>query len=434
MIAAAATSDARALALDLLNAVLIEHRPLDDSLDARLGAAASLSSRDRAFARNVAATTLRRLGQIDAVIRQLLARPTPPRAAEARNLIRLSVCQLVFLGTPPHAAVHSAVALTRRRDRLQPYGKLVNAVLRRAVAEAPALIAGQDAGPLNTPDWLWASWVAAYGVDAARAIAEAHLNEPPLDLTPKDTNAEPLAEVGAVRLPTGSLRLRHKGPITDLVGFAAGEWWVQDAAAALPAKLLGDIRGQTVIDLCAAPGGKTAQLAAAGACVTAVERSAPRLRLIENNLSRLGLSAALVAADAGTWRPERLADAVLLDAPCSATGTIRRHPDVARLKTAGDVGKLAAIQTRLLAAAADMVRPGGTLVYCACSLQPEEGAEQASALLAGDARLERVPLTAAEVGGLSELVTAAGELRTLPCFLPELGGMDGFFAVRLRRV
>lgn len=433
MSAVAASVDARGVALDLLNAVLLERRPLDDAVDHHR-AAGLLSWRDRAFARLLAATTLRRLGQIDAVIRRLLDRPTPARAAEARNLIRLSVCQLAFLRTPPHAAVHSAVELARGRRPLQPYAKLVNAVLRRAVREAPALVAGQDAAVLNTPDWLMRSWVAAYGDRTARAIADAHLDEPPLDLTVKDADAEPpLLGLGAVRLPTGSLRLRHKGPVADLPGFAAGGWWVQDGAAALPAKLLGDIRGRTVVDLCAAPGGKTAQLAAAGAHVIAVDRSPARAKLIAENLSRLRLDAVLATADALRWRPERLADAVLLDAPCSASGTIRRHPDVARLKSAADVGNLAALQARLLGAAMEMVRPGGTVVYCACSLQPEEGAEQISTLLAEDTGVERIPIASAEVGGLPDLVTPAGDLRTLPCSLAELGGMDGFFAARLRR-
>lgn len=431
--AAATAVGARGLALDLLNAVLIDRRPLDDGLDGH-AAAAGMSSRDRAFARAIAATTLRRLGQIDSVIRRLLERPLPPRAAEARNLLRLSVCQLVFLGTPPHAAVHSAVALARSRRRLQPYAKLVNAVLRRAVVEAPALLKGQDAGRLNTPDWLWTSWETAYGNDTARAIAEAHLDEPPLDLTTKTESGGLPTEMSAVRLLTGSLRLRHKGPVSDLPGFASGDWWVQDAAAALPAKLFGDIRGKALIDLCAAPGGKTAQLAAAGARVTAVERSAARMALVQENLGRLNLGADLVVSDAETWRPARPVDAVLLDAPCSATGTIRRHPDVARLKTAGDVAKLVEIQAALLAAAVDMVRPGGTLVYCACSLQPEEGVERIEALLADDVRVERSPIDAAEVGGLGELVTPAGDLRTLPCVLPEHGGMDGFFAARMRRL
>lgn len=410
--------------------MLIRHRPADEALD-HAADAARLEPRDRAFAMTLVATTLRRLGQIDAVLGRFLERPLPPRGAEARNLLRLAVCQLAFLQTPAHAAVHTAVSLAARRRPLRPYGGLVNAVLRRASAEAARIVAAQDEALLNTPKWLLASWEAAYGRQAARAIAEAHLAEPPLDLTLRDPGVVP-AGLDGVQLPTGSLRLRHKGPIRALAGYAAGEWWVQDAAAALPAKLLGALAGRRVIDLCAAPGGKTAQLAAAGAEVVAVERSAERLRQLEGNLERLELQAELVCADAAEWRPAEPADAVLLDAPCSATGTIRRHPDVARLKRPGDVAALAAIQARLLAAAVSMTRPGGTLVYCACSLQPEEGPAQVDALVAAGG-VARVPVEADEIGGLAEAITPEGDVRTLPCHMAELGGMDGFYVARLRR-
>lgn len=423
--------DPRALALDLIGEVLIRHRPADEGLD-HAAEAARLDPRDRAFALNLVATTLRRLGQIDAVVRRFLDRPLPSRGAEAENLLRLAVCQLAFLRTPAHAAVHTAVTLARTRRSLRPYSGLVNAVLRRAAADAVGIVLAQDGALLNTPTWLWASWEEAYGKEAARAIAEAHLAEPPLDLTLKDPDALP-AGIDGVRLPSGSFRLRHKGPVPALPGYATGDWWVQDAAAALPARLFGAVAGRRVIDLCAAPGGKTAQLAAAGAEVVAVERSPERLRQLEGNLERLRLKAELVCADAAEWQPAEPADAVLLDVPCSATGTIRRHPDVARIKRPGDVAALAAIQARLLAAGIRMTRPGGTLVYCACSLQPEEGPAQVEALLAGGG-LARVPVEAQEVGGLAEAITSAGDVRTLPCHLAELGGMDGFYIARLRRL
>lgn len=411
--------------------MLVRRRPADEGFD-RHPDAGRLEARDRAFALTLVATTLRRLGQIDAVIRRFLDRPLPPRGAEARNLLRLAVCQLAFLHTPAHAAVHTAVTLTQSQRSLRPYGGLVNAVLRRAAAEAEAIVAAQDAALLNTPRWLWASWEAAFGRTTARAIAEAHLAEPPLDLTLKVPDRVPDG-LGGVRLPTGSLRLRHKGQVAALPGYEEGGWWVQDAAAALPAKLFGLLAGRRVIDLCAAPGGKTAQLAAAGADVVAVERSPERLRQLAGNLDRLKLKAELVCADAAEWQPPTPADAVLLDAPCTATGTIRRHPDVARIKTEADVTALATIQARLLAAAAHMVKPGGTLIYCACSLQPEEGPAQIEALLAGG-NVVRIPVAPAEVGGLADAITAAGDVRTLPCHLADLGGMDGFYIARLRRL
>jgi 16S rRNA (cytosine967-C5)-methyltransferase len=296
------------------------------------------------------------------------------------------------------------------------------------------MMANQDAARLNAPDWLYDSWTAAYGGADAHAIAEAHLERAALDITVA-RDAEGWAEkLGAELLPTGSLRLTSGGDITELAGFNEGGWWVQDAAAALPARLLGDVRGKTVIDLCAAPGGKTAQLAAAGALVTAVDLSTRRLARLEENLARLALSATQVTANAAEWRPDNLADAVLLDAPCSGTGTIRRHPDIARTKRPDDVTRLAALQARLLDNALAMVKPGGLIVYAACSLQPEEGTAQTKALLACRRDVEVVPVTADEIGGDAAMIDRQGALRTLPFHWQLRGGVDGFYAVRLRRI
>ncbi len=420
----------RALALDLLAAVLGHHRPLDEAFHGHKGLPC-LDLRDRAFALNLAATSLRRLGQLDALVDHCLSHPLPKEAKGVRDLLRLGICQLVFLETPPHAAVDTTVALaqSRRRER---YAALINAILRRVAADGPALAAGQDAARLNTPEWLWRTWTESYGEDTCRRIAEAHLGEPPLDITLRDDRADLAGSLEAAVLPTGTLRLDHRGPVTALSGFDAGKWWVQDVAAALPVRLMGDIRGRTVLDLCAAPGGKTAQLAAAGAQVTALDRSPERLRQLEHNLARLRLPAETEVADACAWRPSQPADAVIVDVPCSATGTIRRHPDVAWLKNSGDVASLVPAQSRLLAAAATMVRPGGLLVYCSCSLQPEEGLGQVDAFLERQPAFRRVPIEPAEVGGLRELITEMGDLRTLPCHLGEQGGMDGFYAARMR--
>jgi 16S rRNA (cytosine967-C5)-methyltransferase len=325
------------------------------------------------------------------------------------------------------------------RRRHSGHAALINAILRRLVTDAAALAAGQDAARLNTPDWLWESWVAAYGETTARAIAMAHLREAPLDLS-VNGEADPalVTSLAAQVLPTGTLRLAApRGPIPALPGFAEGAWWVQDAAAALPARLLGDVRGRTVIDLCAAPGGKTAQLAAAGARVIAIDQSADRLARLAGNLRRLGLTARLITADARSWEPpDELhggVDAILLDVPCSATGTIRRHPDVARLKRPADVAALVRVQAELLQRAAAMLAPGGRLVYCACSLQPEEGPAVIAPLLAADLGVRRLPVTGGDVGGCEALIDAAGDLRTLPCHMAEAGGLDGFYAARLVR-
>jgi len=421
----------RAMALDLLAAVLGHHRPLDEAFH-RHKALSRMELRDRAFALNLAATTLRRLGQLDALIDHCLSRPLPKEAKGVRDLLRLGICQLVFLETPPHAAVDTTVTLaqSRRRER---YAALINAILRRVAADGRALAGDQDGPRLNTPDWLWRAWTESYGEETCRRIAEAHLVEPPLDISPREESTELARMLDASVLPTGSLRLNHRGPVTALPGFDDGQWWVQDAAAALPVRLLGDVRDHAVLDLCAAPGGKTAQLAAAGARVTALDRAPERLQQLERNLARLRLEAETKTADAGEWRPAQPADAVIVDAPCSATGTIRRHPDVAWLKRASDVASLVPAQSRLLNAATEMIKPGGLLVYCSCSLQPEEGPRQVEAFLARQSTFRRVPVAAEEVGGFGELITADGDLRTLPCHLSGQGGMDGFYATRLQR-
>ncbi|OFX13329.1 MAG: MFS transporter, partial [Alphaproteobacteria bacterium RIFOXYD12_FULL_60_8] len=323
-------------------------------------------------------------------------------------------------------------SLARERGQ-DAYKNLVNAVLRRMARDGEGWINRQRAGRLNTPDWLWKSWVSAYGEATAQAIAEAHLSEAPIDITVTGDKAWWADKLEAEVLPTGSLRRAAGGRIEELPGFSEGAWWVQDAAAALPARLLGDVTGQSIADLCAAPGGKTAQLAAAGAQVTAVDRSESRLRRLRENMERLALTVEVVAADAIAWTPSELFDSVLLDAPCSATGTLRRHPDAARLKTSTDTAKLARVQAGLFKAAVKMLKPGGTLVYCVCSLQPEEGPGLIGAALAGGAPLSRLPVQAEEIGGLAEAITPEGDVRTLPCHWFDRGGMDGFFIARLRK-
>ena len=417
----------RAAALELLEAVLRRAKPLDDALAGQENLA-RMDARDRGFARLLAATTLRRLGEIDQAIQPMIERPLPAKANPVADAIRLGGCQLLFLGTPAHAAVGETVALVSGLGGLAGYKGLVNAVLRRLDRERPQTDPGR-----NTPDWLLESWNGAYGSATARAIAAQHLLEAPLDLSVKEDPETWARHLGAELLPTGSLRIAEpSGPVEDLPGFAQGAWWVQDAAAALPALLLG--RPARAIDLCAAPGGKTAQLAAAGASVTAVDRSPARLERLTRNLGRLGLQANTFAADATSWQPEEPAEAVLLDAPCSATGTIRRHPDLPWLKRASDLAKLTQLQERLLANAISMTRPGGLIVYAVCSLHPAAGIDRIEALLASGAPVAREAIHAEQIGGLAELLTPAGDLRTLPCHLAGLGGMDGFYAARLRRL
>ncbi len=429
-------ADARAIAADALHAVLRRRRALDDALPGHAGFP-ELATRDRAFARSIAATALRRLGQIDDLLARCLDRPLPRRAAMVEDVLRSGAAQIVFLGAPAHAAVDRSVGLLRGAGQAG-YKGLVNAVLRRIAAEGAAMAAGQDAPRLDTPDWLWRAWRRAFGEARCRRIAVSHLREAPLDITVRRDPAGWAAKLGAERLPTGTLRRAAGGRIDGLPGFAAGEWWVQDAAAAMPARLLmrglaGGPSGRRVADLCAAPGGKTAQLAAAGAAVTALDRSAERLAMLEANLARLGLAAATVREEVESWRPERRFDAVLLDAPCTGTGTIRRHPDIQHLKTAADAARLARLQERLIEAAARLVAPGGLLVYSVCSLQPEEGPERIAAFIGGGAPFVRERVAPEEIGGIAEAVTPAGDLQTLPCHLAAAGGLDGFYAARLRR-
>jgi 16S rRNA (cytosine967-C5)-methyltransferase len=419
----------RRVALDMLVACLDKGQPLDDVL-ARHQGFAGLDPRDRAFVRLVLATTLRRLGEIDEVLGFLIERPLEGPNATGLQVLRLGAAQLLFLGTPPHAAVDTSVRLVV--DAGLPHLKgLANAVLRRISRDGPALLGDRDPARLNTPQWLWESWTESYGEEATRAIAAAHLIEAPLDLTARSNTDFWAGRLEGEVLPTGSIRREGGGNVTELPGFAEGAWWVQDAAATLPARLLGDVAGKRVADLCAAPGGKTLQLAAAGADVTAIDISARRMARVGENLARAGLTARLVTADAGKWVTDETFDAILLDAPCSGTGTLRRHPDIAWLKDEEDVGRLTLTQDRLLVRAADLLKPGGILVYAVCSLQDDEGPARIAALLAHDGRLQRLPVQPAELPGLETAVTSTGDVRTLPSMWAERGGIDGFYIARV---
>jgi 16S rRNA (cytosine967-C5)-methyltransferase len=430
---------ARRAAVELLDAVLRKKQPLGDILSRSLdgGVMADLPQRDRALARLIVATSLRRKGQLDHVLNAFLERGMPEKSGTLYPILLSAAAQLVFLKTPPHAAIDLAVRLAQYDPRAKRYDKLVNAVLRRVADQGEVIAASLDAARMNTPDWLWSRWVQRWGEERTRAIAETHLIEPPLDLTVKSDPAIWAERVDGRVLPTQSVRLLPKGRIEQLPGFAEGAWWVQDTAASLPTRLLGNVRGQDVADLCAAPGGKTAQLVQAGASVVAVDDSKTRLKLLEGNLARLGLETEIVLADAATWRPEECFDAILLDAPCSATGTIRRHPDIPYTKSPQDIEALSALQARLLDNAARLLKPGGKLVYSTCSLEVEEGEAQIAALLARNEALRLDAIGPGELTGEADWIWPSGLLRTLPYQLkldsPEWSGMDGFFAARLIR-
>lgn len=428
---------ARRMAVSLLAAVMTDRRPFDDAFE-RLASDeryADLEPRDRGFARAIAAMTLRRKGQLSEIIKRFIEKPLPEQRGRLDAILLCAAAQLVFLKSPPHAVINLSVFQVRDDQRARRFSRLANAVLRRISEQGAGLAALQDEARINTPEWLFDRWEKAYGAEDAARIGAQHLAEPPLDLTVK-SNPQGWAErLGGVVLPTGSVRFAPKGRIEEMDGFGEGEWWVQDAAAILPAKLLGDVSGLRVADLCAAPGGKTAQLAHAGANVTAVDISPKRLERLTANLKRLKLSAETIEADASSWRPEAPFDAVLLDAPCTATGTIRRNPDIPYLKQPSDIFELARLQQTMLGNALGMLRPGGLLVYCTCSLEEEEGPGQLARLLSARTDIKVAPISPEEIGGRAEWIDSQGALRTLPHYLqlsdPDLSGMDGFYAARL---
>jgi 16S rRNA (cytosine967-C5)-methyltransferase len=430
---------ARRIAADILDGVLHKHRTLDEQLD---GAAAhpglkALSDRDRALMRRLVATILRRLGTLGHLLSRLLDRGIPTDAPRAQSALLIGAAQILWMDVPDHAAVDLSVRLVQSDRRAAKYAGLVNAVLRRCAREGQPLIDEVKSQTLDVPPWLLSRWIAHYGESAAREIAVALSYEPSLDITVKADAEQWASRLHGEMLPTGTVRTLLQGSVTMLPGFAEGQWWVQDAAAALPARLFGDVAGKSILDLCAAPGGKTAQLAQLGARVTAVDRSPGRMARLRENFARLSLQVETVVTDAAEWQGANSGgfDGILVDAPCSSTGTIRRHPDVAWLRQEADIAPLVGLQKRLLQKAVILLKSGGTLVYCTCSLEPEEGEAAISALLAAEPAVRRAPIEPSEVAGLTEILNAEGDLRTLPSHLPHqdqrLGGLDGFYAARL---
>jgi 16S rRNA (cytosine967-C5)-methyltransferase len=425
---------ARRAAISLLQGVTLDQLPLDQLLetDAEFK---TLEGRDRSFAHALAASSLRHGGEIAAILAKFLTKPLPKSSGMAVDILTLATTQLLFMDVSPHAAIDLAVDMAKEDKKAQHFSGLINAVLRKISREGKAVLESLNGPRLNTPDWLWQQWVQAYGEATAQEIAIAHQTEAPIDISVRANAAHWAHELGGELLPTGSIRLATTdSPLSELPGFSAGEWWVQDAASALPAKLLGNIQGKSVLDLCAAPGGKTAQLAAAGAIVTAVDDSVSRLNRMRENLTRLNLKVSVILGDVLSLPKDWRYDAVLLDAPCSATGTIRRHPDLVYLKTPQQLNSLAELQEKMLAHAASLLKPGGRLVYCTCSLSPLEGERQVFKFLRTHEDFTLSPILTKELGGQSQLITPAGVLRCLPSMsLGNSPGLDGFFAARLQR-
>lgn len=422
---------ARLVAFDVIRDVIHKRLPLEGSFES-MAQRRRLAGSDRAYAEFIVRTVLKRRGQIDALLDHCIAERMPRKALPVLDVLRVGIAQLLFSATADHAAVSTTVDLCRAVEQ-QPFAKLVNAVMRRLQREGAAMVAEQDPATLNTPKWLWNSWHKAYGGENARAIADAHAETPPTDLSVKNDLAAWAETLGGTIILGDSIRLSDAENIRNLAGYDEGAWWVQDAAAHLPVKLLGDVAGKRVFDLCAAPGGKTMALASNGAQVTAVDISEKRLERLHENLARTSLNADVVTADIRKWSPVDLADIVVLDAPCSSTGTARRHPDILYSKTADDITKLSLVQDELLNAAAELVKPGGMLMYITCSLQPEEGVDRVRSFLERNSGFTIQPIATDELPDLPEAIDRQGNLRTLPSILKESGGMDGFYAARLRK-
>lgn len=395
-----------------------------------------LAPRDVALARSIVTAALRRLGLIRKALATLLESGLPKQAARLEWTLIAAAAQILFLDAADHAAVDLAVRATRLEPKTAGFAGLVNAVLRNLARRREEFLTLAESGEFDAPPWLALRWRRVYGEKAAKAIVAMQMQEPPLDLSVKSDAALWAARLDGVLLPTGSVRLLTHAAIGELPGYDEGEWWVQDAAAALPARLVNAKADERVLDMCAAPGGKTAQLALTGAKVTALDRSAERLKLLTANLDRLRLHADVAVADAAGYNAPAF-DAILIDAPCSATGTIRRNPDVAWIKKPGDIEALAALQAKMLDRAAILAAPQGRIVYCACSLEPEEGETQIAAFLRRNPDFRRAPINPEAEGILPEFVNADGDLRTLPHYLPNenprLAGLDGFFAARVER-
>ncbi|MFK0334155.1 RsmB/NOP family class I SAM-dependent RNA methyltransferase [Rhizobium sp. NPDC090275] len=431
---------ARAAASKILAAVIDRKLSLDGALDHEHGNPAykALADDDRGLVRAILNTTLRHLPRIEAAVSSLLESPLPEGARSLQHVLSIAAAQILYLDVPDHAAVDIAVEQANLDPRNRRFAKLVNAVLRRLGREKEEILREIDDIP-SMPAWFLERLEKAYGREAARAISDSQLQPAAIDLTVKSDPQAWAEKLNGVVLPTGGVRLAaFDGSIPSLEGFDEGLWWVQDAAASIPAQLFGDLSGKRVADLCAAPGGKTAQLILAGGNVTAVEQSENRIKRLRSNLDRLQLSAETIAQDLTKFTPDELFDAILLDAPCSSTGTTRRHPDVLWTKGPEDIAKLAALQERLLRHALRLLKPEGTIVFSNCSLDPSEGEEVVARVLNDTAGLERVAIEPSRWPGLEEAISPLGEFRTTPDMLKLPSGfapgLDGFYAAVLRRV
>ena len=413
----------RALALAILQKVLRKGRPLDEERERWL---IGLDPRDRAFVHNLVATSLRKLGGIETILKECLDRPLKGESLTAQDILILGTAQILFTRVAVHAAVNETVDLAPK-----PFKGLVNAVLRKIIREQERFLTIANDPKFAFPSWLWQNWKEIYGEETARLMVDASLKEAPLDITVKNNPEEWAEKLNAIILPSGSLRINQpEGAIENLPGYTEGQWWIQDASGALAVGLLGDIKDKKALDMCAAPGGKTAQLLANGAIVTAIDRAENRIRRFNSNMERLSYQPETIICDAEEFTSAEKFNIILLDAPCSSTGTIRRHPDIIWHKNANDVSKLVNLQKNLLNKAISLLNPGGILLYCVCSLQKEEGEEQIRQFLTANSQIERIAIGSSEIF-CPQAINAEGDLRILPHYIEN--GWDGFFMARLRK-
>ena len=420
-------------------------------LDTRHGPASyrDLSRADKSLVRAIATTAFRHRGEIDLALSKILDRKLPKNARHLLHTLHVAAAQILFMDIPDSAAVDLAVTALNEEKRSHRFASLANAILRRMSREKETLFQSHSAtelAVLNMPAWLRSRTKKSYGRDRLATIASQHMLEPVLDLSVKSDPEGWAKKLGGIHLLNNTVRINASGNVEDWEGYQDGGWWVQDAAAAVPATLFGDLKGKTALDLCAAPGGKTAQLANLGASVTALEASKPRLQRLEDNMKRLKFEVESVNADLFEWEPTELFDVVLLDAPCSSTGTIRRHPDVQWTKSPEIVDGLAKLQKDMVTKAANFVKPGGVLVFANCSLDRAEGEDVYAQLLSADTDLAPHPVTKDEMQKLPEVITGQGTVRTLPSHLQNINttddtttdpmrftGLDGFFAARFQK-
>jgi len=430
--------DSRLVAIFLLTRIMDDGRNLDALTDAEHGLSRflKLSPLDRSMVRAILVTALRKHNQIEHALNQLMSRKPPRKARFLIHALHISAAQILFMDLPDSAAVNLGVTAIGKDERTSRFKGMANAVLRRLSREKE-IVLEKVQKQSAFPKWFEKQLQSDFGKEKTRAISQAVTLKPHVDLTVKYNSEKWAEKLEGVVLTTGTVRLNNQTPVDQLEGFSEGEWWVQDAAATIPAKLFTLEKGSNILELCAAPGGKTAQLCNAGYNVSALDISSPRLARLEQNLARLKLQAKTIEADILEWEPDQLYDGVLLDAPCSSTGTIRRHPDVLWTKSDTDISELAELQFQLLKKAVAFLKPGGELIFSNCSIFKKEGENLLARASKELPELSLNKITPSEVWNMEEIVNGQGAVRTLPYHLEtpdtkqqSLAGMDGFFACR----